>query len=118
MGLTNEDKAWLAERLDRTDERLDHTNERLDSFFRYVLEFRTEAIQRFDYLDQRSEYFVTTVHNIDARFMPMNKAILDFGNTGAQMLREQSRQKEANANLADRVARLEEQLAKLLKSAA
>src|SRR5437016_13855863 len=78
----------------------------------YVLEMREEIASRLDILDRRLDIFAATTANMESRFPPLTKAILDFGSTASKVARDQQRAKEVDADLLQRVARLQELMAK------
>jgi hypothetical protein len=61
---------------------------------------------------------VSSVANIESRFPPLTKAILDFGSLSTQLVREQSRQKDSTTSLAARVEKLEEIVSRPVEPAA
>jgi hypothetical protein len=108
----------LSERVDGLTERLDDHTKRLDTLTRCLLDFRTESVRRFEAVDERLGFLTSAIHNMDARFPPMSKAITDFGELASRLTGEQWRTKDVAGDLAERVARLEEQVSKLMKPAA
>jgi uncharacterized coiled-coil protein SlyX len=63
------------ERLDRIDATLSGLGHAIQGINSYLLEFRTEMIQRFDQLETRLEMVEATVHSVDARLPALTKAI-------------------------------------------
>jgi chromosome segregation ATPase len=109
-------------RLETIDDRLIATNDRLDAstarLTNFMLEMRTEIIRRLDSIDQRLEFLGSSVLNMESRFPPVTKAIVDFGVLAGQLSRDQMQARERDADLASRVARLEDQMSKLINRAA
>jgi predicted nucleic acid-binding Zn-ribbon protein len=105
-------------RFDRIDDQLIATNNRLDAstahLTNYMLDMRTETIRRFDALDQRLEFMSTTLLNVQ----PLTKGMIDLGSLMSQLTRAQQQSTDRHFDLETRVMRLEEQLSKLIKSAA
>jgi hypothetical protein len=66
MALTDEDKIWIAARLDSAIDRLDASTARIAN---YMLEMRTEITRRLDSLDQRLEFLGSAVSTMDSRFL-------------------------------------------------
>jgi tetrahydromethanopterin S-methyltransferase subunit G len=121
MALTDEDKVWLAGRLDAINRRLDAVDRRLDAistrFDRlddYILQFRTEALRRLDSIDQRVEFLASALPNTQ----PLTKAMLDLGSLMGQLTRAQQQSTDRHFDLETRIARLEDQVSKLIKPAA
>lgn len=100
------------------DERFDQLDRTLEGIRAYLLEFRTEIIQRLEFIDRRLDVLSTAVTNLDARLPAVTKAVLDSQSMTAEILRSQAAGRQTAADLASRVARLEEQVARLLQSAA
>jgi archaellum component FlaC len=98
-------------RLDKVDGRLATAEERLS---RYVLEMRSEVILRLDGTDRRLDFMANALLNVQ----PLNKAILDLGSLMSQLSRGQQQSVDRNFDMETRIARLEEQVSKLLKPAA
>jgi hypothetical protein len=93
----------LSERVDSLSERVDGQSKDMEGMTRSVLDLRTEIIRRFE---------------ADARLPSMSKALIAFGTMAGQLTSEQWRAKDVTAVLTDRLARLEEQVSKLMKPAA
>jgi len=85
---------------------------------RYLLDFRQETIGRLQTIETRLDFLESTVRSIDTRLPALSKAIQDFGVLSAQLVREQSRLREADNDLTARVAKLEALVATLIKPAA
>ena len=111
MALTEEDKAWIAERLDATNDRLNAAEEHLS---RYILEMRSEVIRRFDTTDQRLDFMANALLNVQ----PLSKAMVELGSLMSQVTRAQHLSTDRNFDLETRILRLEEQGSKLIKPAA
>ena len=111
MALTEEDKAWIAERLDATNARLNAAEEHLS---RYILEMRSEVIRRFDTTDQRLDFMANALLNVQ----PLSKAMVELGSLMSQVTRAQHLSTDRNFDLETRILRLEEQVSKLIKPAA
>lgn len=132
MSLTDEDKLWITEQLglltptldgltQRTDglaQRMDRLTEQVQGLTRYVLDFRTETIQRFDAIDRRLEFLGGAFTSIDSRLPALNKALVDFSALAGQLTSEQWRAKDATTDLAGRTTRLEDRISKLVNPAA
>jgi hypothetical protein len=84
VSLTDEDKLWITERLRELSKRVDGVSERVDSLTRYVLDFRTETIQRFEAIDRRLELLWSSFASIDSRLPALNKALVDFSALAGQ----------------------------------
>jgi archaellum component FlaC len=106
------------ERFDRIDDSFQRIDDSFQRLTRYIMEFREEATQRFQVIDHRLEMLSATVANIDARFPPLTKSLLDFGTLASRLVQEQTREKDLSTDLAERVTKLEQQVAKLLDRAA
>jgi DNA repair ATPase RecN len=104
--------------MDDQTERIDGLTEQIQYLTSHILDFRTEAIRRFESIEQRLDLMTSAVHSIDVRLPSLNKAISDFGATATQVIREQWKAKDLTTDLADRLTRLEEQVSKLIKPAA
>jgi len=129
MALTDEDKAWFAEhfdarfdgidkRLAAIDTRLDAVDARFDRQDDYLLRFRSEVIGRFEIIDRRLDFLANSFNKLDMQVPPLNRAVVDFGILAGQFAREQMITKERDADIVARIARLEEQVSKLIKPAA
>lgn len=105
-------------RLDAVDKRLDQTGVRLDGLTRYLLDFRGEVVQRLTQIDSRYELVTSAMVAIETRFAPLTKGVLEFGTHAGQLAQEQWKQRDATVELATRLTRLEEQVARLMKPAA
>jgi hypothetical protein len=90
----------------------------MERLTQYLLDFRQETAQHFEVIDNRLEILTATVANIDSRFPPLTKAILDFGKVSTQLTNDQARNKHAIAELGARVERHEEKVSKLIDPAA
>ena len=73
---------------------------------RYVLDFREETAHRLEVIDNRLDVLGSYVSNIDARYPAFTKAILDFGKVASQLTIEQAANKNAIAELAQKVSKL------------
>jgi hypothetical protein len=132
MALTDGDKVWIAgffnaandrfnaidTRLDGIDTRLDAVDARFDRQDDYLLRFRSEVIGRFDVIDQRLDFLANSFNRLDVQVPPLNRAVVDFGILAGQFAREQMVTKERDADIVGRIARLEEQVSRLIKPAA
>ena len=109
----------MNERFDRIDNsierlaqgfnhRLDGIDKRLDGLTKYVMDFREEAIKRLEVIESRLDILSLTLASIDSRVPVLTKGVLDIGSYVSQALREQSMNKDSTADLAARVAKLEE----------
>jgi hypothetical protein len=96
------------ERFDRVDERFDRVDARFDRQDEYILKFRSEVIVRFEAVEQKVGLLALTVGSLDSRMPGLTQAVMDFG----------ARSHNSTADLAARVAKLEEQVSKLLAPAA
>ena len=101
-----------------TDERLDRIDRSIETLAQYVLDLRQEAASRFQNIDNRLDILSSTVASLDSRLPALTKAILDFGSLSAQLVREQSGQRETATTLLTRVATLEEMVSRLVQPAA
>jgi flagellar capping protein FliD len=79
------------ERLDRIELSIENLARSTESLTRYVLDFRTETINRFQMIDTRLDVLSATVASLDSRMAPLTKAILDFGAVANRLQVEQSR---------------------------
>jgi len=77
------------ERFDRIDRSLETLTQRIDALTQYVLDFRQETASRFQTIESRLDFLASSVANIESRFPPLTKAILDFGSLSTQLVREQ-----------------------------
>lgn len=98
----------------RFDARLDGLSDRLDG----LTDRLQEMISRLTVIENRLDILTATVGNIEARFPTITKAVFDAGALASQLVIEQSKQKASATDLASRVAKLEEAVAKLEKPAA
>ena len=92
-----------------TDERFERLNSRFDRLDSYLLRFREETTQRLNVVDIRLDALSEVAASIDRQLPVITKAILDFGILAGKLAREQME----SSDLAERVARLEEQLSHL-----
>jgi prefoldin subunit 5 len=110
------------DRLDRAIEELTQSTQALtqssQSLTQYLLDFRQETGSHLQTIDNRLDILSSTVANLDSRIPAPTKAILDFGTLAAQLVREQSRQKDTATDLVTRVAKLEDIVSKLIEPAA
>jgi len=95
-------------RFNRVDERFDRVDARFDRQDDYMLKFRSEVILRFEAVEQKVGLLALTVGSLDSRMPGLTQAVMDFG----------ERSHNSTADLAARVAKLEEQVSKLLAPAA
>jgi tetrahydromethanopterin S-methyltransferase subunit G len=100
-------------RLDAIDRRLDSVDARFDRQDEFILQFRAEVLRRFDIIDHRLDFLASSFNKLDMQVPPLNRAIVDFGVLAGQFAREQMFTKERDADIATRIARLEDQLSKL-----
>jgi TolA-binding protein len=105
-------------RFDRIDASIERLSESLERLKSYTMELRQETMLRFDVLEHRMDILAATSASIEARMAPLTKSVLDSGSQASQFLREQARTKEMAAGLAERLARVEEKLSKLVDPAA
>jgi chromosome segregation ATPase len=108
----------LGSRFDQVDRRFDQVDRRSEQIEKYVQEFRGETIDRLTVIENRLDGLNATVANIDARLPALTKSMLDAGAFATQQVKEQARLKASDADLASRIAKLEETVAKLLQPAA
>lgn len=101
-----------------TDERLDRIDASIARLMQYVLDFREETATRLKVIESRLDVQAATLNSIEARLPALTKAIFESGALSSQLVIEQSKQKASAADLAARVAKLEEAVAKLEKPAA
>jgi hypothetical protein len=64
------------ERLDRIDKSIQDLHELIAGQTRYVQEFRTEVIRRFDDIDRRMDTMVVTVGSIDSRMPGLTRSVM------------------------------------------
>jgi hypothetical protein len=100
------------------DERFDRIDRSIETLTQYVLDLRQETATRLQTIDNRLDILSSTVANLDSRLPALTKAILDFGSLSAQLVREQSGQKNSASELLARVVKLEETVSKLIEHAA
>ncbi|MEI9970990.1 MAG: hypothetical protein WDO73_02455 [Ignavibacteriota bacterium] len=105
-------------RLDAIDGRLDAVDARFDRQDDYLLRFRSEVMGRFDVIDQRLDFLASSFNKLDMQVPPLNRAVVDFGILAGQFAPEQMVTKERDADIVTRIARLEDQVSKLMKPAA
>jgi len=126
MALTDEDKAWLAERFDATDRRLDAIERRLDAVEKdlnqlkdYTLQFRAEVIRRFDAVEPRLDVLGTAFNsiNIQPTIQPLTKGMIDMGSVVSQLAGAQQISSGRQFEFEKRITKLEEQVAKLTPAA-
>jgi hypothetical protein len=106
------------ERVDASIERLsEHTNARFDGLTHYVSDLRDETITRLDMMDSRLGLISSTLASIDpnSRLPALTKGVIDASAASSKLAIELSKQK---AGFGDRLAKLEETVAKLLEPAA
>jgi len=108
-----------------TDERLDRIDNAIDRLFelhtetkRFLLDFRTETANRLDWLEKRLDIVGGNVAALEAKIGPYTKATEEFGASMTHIGRVLSQHTDANFDLATRVAKLEENVAKLMNPAA
>jgi len=105
-------------RWDRMDARFDKIDTRFDRVDDYILKFPSEVLSRFDIIDQRLDFLASSFNKLDMQVPPLNRAVVDFGILAGQFAREQMFTREHDADIATRIARLEDQVSKLIKPAA
>jgi len=71
IGAMRESLSDLRSRADKTDASLDAIRE-------YILDFRGEAIRRFDQVEARLDMVIVTVQSFDARVPALTKAVLEL----------------------------------------
>ena len=98
--MTDEDKAWFAERFDAV-------NKRLDDLTRFTLDLRAETSRHS--LTQQLDFTSNALLNIQ----PLNKAMVELGSLMGQMARSEQHATDRHFALETRVAQLEEKLSKL-----
>jgi hypothetical protein len=79
------------EHLERIEKSIADVNQHLASIDRYLLDFRTETINRLELIDSRLTTLAGLYQSLDARMSPLSKAVLDFGAIATRMQIEQSR---------------------------
>jgi len=108
----------LEQKVDTLEQKVEDQKASLNNLSQYILDFRKEIAARLEVMGDRLDLFHSSAANFDSRASTVNKALLDFGATHTQLAREQWQLKDANFDLAARVAKLEEIVAKLVKPAA
>jgi len=108
----------IDQRLDQMDQRLDRMDQRFERIDQYVLEFRNEVARRLDLLDNGLRLMSSAVYSIETRIQPFTKGMLEYGVIASQIAVEQGQLKTGHSDLAERVAKLEELVASLIKPAA
>ena len=98
----------VEKRFAKVDERFAAIDARFDRLDDYLLRFRTEMVHRLEGLEHATELLSTAIVSLDSRMPGLNKAVLEFGELT----------RTSTTDLTARVARLEEQMAKLLPPAA
>jgi|SRR6185437_5330072 hypothetical protein len=101
-----------------TDERFDRLDAALERLTQYILEFRTETVRRFEWLEKRIDIVSGNVSALEAKIGPYTKATEEFAASMTHIGRVLSQHTDANFDLATRVAKLEENVAKLMNPAA
>jgi hypothetical protein len=83
------------ERLDRIEKSIENLARSMDSnqqhVMRYLLDFRSETINRLEIMDSRLTTLTGLYQSVEARMAPLSKAILDFGGIANRLQIEQSR---------------------------
>jgi hypothetical protein len=105
------------ERFDRIDRSFEALTQSLNTLTRYVLDFREETVNRLQTIENRLELFASSFAGLDSRLPALTKGIMDLGAGATQFEREQWKQREAAADLASRVAKLEQIVSKLVPAA-
>ena len=112
----------LEERLDELERRIDQRFERIEQAIerltRYTMDFRTETVRQFELVDNRLDMLSATMSNFETRLVPLTKWMLDSGSLASQLKRDQVISKDFTADLAARMSRLEEKVAKVIDPAA
>jgi hypothetical protein len=74
-----------------TDERLERIEKSIADVNRYLVDFRSETINRLEIIDSRLTTLTGLYQSLEARMAPLSKAVLDFGAIANRMQIEQSR---------------------------
>lgn len=74
-----------------TDERLERIEKSIADVNRYLVDFRSETINRLEIIDSRLTTLTGLYQSVEARMAPLSKAVLDFGAIANRMQIEQSR---------------------------
>ena len=108
MALTEEDKIWLATRFDAI-------NDRLDNLANYGRDMRAQVSRRLDVHDHRLDLLGSMTPNIDLQ--PFTKSMIDVEALVSQLAGAQQISTDRHFDLETRIAKLEEQVAKLTPAA-
>jgi len=122
MSLTDEDKQWIAAQLEGVEQRIsrrfDQTERRFDSLDMYVADFRTEAIGRLGATETQMRLLAGSQQSFDARIPAITKAAHENASAISYLIGKQMERTASNFDLAERVAKLEEKVSKLVDPAA
>ena len=90
----------------------------LEHFEQYVLDFRTEVGRQFEIADHLPGVLANGVSSMESRIPALSKAATEFGAVVGQLTKVQPRPLDSSTDLIARVAKHEEQVAKLIDRAA
>ena len=107
----------MDERFDRVDARLDKMDTRFDRIDDYILQFRSEVIQRVETIDRRLDFLMGASNRIEAQLPAINKSVGDFGMLAGQLARERMEASGHEYDLLNRILKLEEKVSKLTPAA-
>jgi prefoldin subunit 5 len=109
-------------RLDASVVRIDASSARIEAnigrLTQHILDFREETVRHLEVIDNRLDVLTATVSSIDSRIPALTKALLEFGITTTQLTNDHARNKNATAELASRMDRLDEKVSKIISPAA
>jgi chromosome segregation ATPase len=120
--------AQVDQRFDRIDHSIENLTERVDrleasvqSLTRYFMEFRSEALSRFQLIEARLDVPMSIAQKAEAQLSQVStltKVVNEIGAVSTQLSAAQWKHTDNTLDLEKRVAKLEEIVSKLLKPAA
>ncbi len=99
-------------------ERFDRIEAALERVSKYILHFRIDVIRQFEVIDRRLDVLGSTVSGFDSEMSVVTKSSFDAQSSVADLQQKRWRDQDTAAELAARVAALEEKVAKLINPAA
>ena len=78
----------------------------LDRLTQFVLDFRGETVHQLEIMDNRLNMMTASLNNIEARFSPITKAIMDFGKESTHLNVELSHHRSRMDGLEAQISKL------------
>jgi len=110
------------ERLDRIEQAMqagfNQNRAEFDRLNRHLLQMRTEVIRQLELVDPRLDVPENAVSGVQSRMPVLSKAVIDLGTLAGQVTKLQPHPLDSSTDLAARLSKLDEQVAKLIDRAA